>query len=46
VDDNIKAIEIYKKITPEIAERIEKIMNNRPEYGLDWKKWAPKTPRR
>jgi len=33
-------------LTPEISERIEKILNTRPETGIDWKKWGPKAPRR
>lgn len=46
VDDNLKAIEIYKKLTPEILERIEKVLETRPERGMNWKNWQPFAPRR
>jgi aryl-alcohol dehydrogenase-like predicted oxidoreductase len=31
LEDSIKALELYKKLTPEIEEKIEKILQNRPE---------------
>ena len=31
IDDNIKAVQVYKKITPEIFEKIEKILDNAPK---------------
>jgi len=46
VDDNVKAVEIYHKITPEIEERIEKLLDNRPASNMDWKKWKQYPPRR
>ena len=46
VEDNVKAVEVYKNITPEIAERLETILGNRPKTGVNWKKWAPFAPRR
>jgi len=36
VEDNVKAVEIYKKLTPEINERIDKLLNNRPETEYDF----------
>jgi len=46
VEDNVKAVEIYKKITPEIEEKIEKLIENRPKPGMNWKKWSAFPPRR
>jgi len=46
VDDNMKAIDIYKKLTPEILERIEKILETRPERKMNWKSWQPFPARR
>ncbi|KAJ4258076.1 hypothetical protein NW762_008216 [Fusarium torreyae] len=31
LEDNFKALELYKKITPEVLEEIEKILDNKPQ---------------
>jgi voltage-dependent potassium channel beta subunit len=46
VEDNVKAVEVYKKITPEIEAKIEELLNNRPKSAMNWKKWSPFPPRR
>ena len=46
VEDNVKAVEIYKKITPEIEEKIEKLFNNRPDPGFNFKTFGPLPYRR
>lgn len=46
VEDNLKAIEIYRKLTPEILEKIEKALDTRPVRETDWKTWKPLPPRR
>jgi aryl-alcohol dehydrogenase-like predicted oxidoreductase len=46
VDENIKAVEMSKKFTLEIDERIENLLGNRPKTQMDWRKYAPKPPRR
>lgn len=46
IDDNVKALRIYKQITPQIGERIEKILDNRPETEMDYRAWKPSEPRR
>jgi len=46
VEDNVKAVAVIKKITPEVAEQIEKILGNRPTPPMNWKKWSPHAPRR
>eukprot|EP00331_Platyophrya_macrostoma_P003757 CAMPEP_0176431866 /NCGR_PEP_ID=MMETSP0127-20121128/15053_1 /TAXON_ID=938130 /ORGANISM="Platyophrya macrostoma, Strain WH" /LENGTH=346 /DNA_ID=CAMNT_0017813927 /DNA_START=45 /DNA_END=1085 /DNA_ORIENTATION=+ len=39
VDDNVKAVGFYKKLTPEILDRIEKILDNKPDSkGLPQRK--------
>lgn len=37
IDDNLKAVQIYKKLTPEILERIEKLLGNKPEAHFDFR---------
>jgi len=39
IEENIKAIEISKKFTPEIDEKLEKLLDNRPKRDG----WNPKT---
>jgi voltage-dependent potassium channel beta subunit len=46
VDENLKAIEMAKKFTLEIEERIEKLLANKPKTPMDWRKHAPKPSRR
>lgn len=46
VEDNLKAVEIYKKLTPELLEKIENIMETRPERKMNWKSWQQFPPRR
>jgi len=40
-DDNLKAIEVYKKLTPEILNRIDELLNNKPEAYLDFRNMKP-----
>jgi voltage-dependent potassium channel beta subunit len=37
VAENMKAIEILERLTPEVLERIETIVTNRPEPEQDWR---------
>ena len=46
VEDNIKAVDVYRKLTPEILERIEKVLETRPERKMNWKTWQPFAARR
>jgi len=34
--ENFKAIEILDKLTPEIMEEIENVLQNKPKLPLDW----------
>ena len=45
-EENIKALELYKKWTPEIEKRCNEILGNAPEPDLDWRKWTPLPSRR
>jgi voltage-dependent potassium channel beta subunit len=46
IEDNVKAVDMYKKLTPEIDARIEKVLNNRPDAGFNPKTFAPFPSRR
>ena len=46
LEENLKSIEIYKKLTPEILEIIEKLLENKPERKMNWKTWQTFPPRR
>lgn len=46
IDDNIKALEIYKKLSKETLDRIETIFETRPETPVNYKTWQPFPPRR
>ena len=35
IEENVKSIEFYKKFTSEIEEKIEKILENRPNPGIN-----------
>jgi len=46
LEENIKAVELVGNITSDIEEKLEKILGNRPEIGLDWKTRTQMKPRR
>lgn len=46
VEDNVKALEVAQKWTPELEERIEAALGNQPEPAMDFNIWGPKQPRR
>jgi len=46
LEENVKAIEDIKRITPEVEEEIEKILNNKPETEFDARLMQKVTPRR
>ena len=48
IDDNIKAIEVLAQLTPEILQKIEDILQNKPKRDIDWKSkdWTKRKPRR
>jgi len=46
VEDNLKAVEVFGKLTPEILKKIEDILDNKPSRGLNFRNWIPLKPRR
>jgi len=46
LEENFKAIELYKKFTPEIDNKLEELLGNRPNPGMDWKNGKPLSSRR
>lgn len=40
VDENLKAMELYRKWTPEIEKRVNEILGNTPEPDFDWRRWS------
>jgi len=46
VEENVKAVEMYKKFTPEIDEKIEKLLGNQPETDFSFGKMRKETSRR
>jgi len=46
VTDNLKALEVASKWTPELEERINKLLDNEPAPALDFNQFKPKKPRR
>ena len=37
IDDNMKALGVVSMLTGEVMEKIEMILNNKPEQERDWK---------
>lgn len=46
VEENLKALELYYKWTPELEKRVRDTLGNDPETIQDWRAWAPLTNRR
>ena len=46
VDENLKAIELYKKWNKDIEGRVKAILDNEPEIDMDWRTWSPAPQRR
>jgi len=46
IEENIKALDMLKKWTPEIDEQIEKLLGNRPDPGTNFKSFTPLPYRR
>lgn len=46
ITENVKALEVAKKWTPEIEKKVEDIIQNRPDPAFNWRNWKPEEPRR
>jgi aryl-alcohol dehydrogenase-like predicted oxidoreductase len=45
-DENLGAMDLYRRMTPELLTQIEEILDNRPTPPLNWRTWQPFPPRR
>ncbi len=41
IEENLKAVEVAKKLTPEVLERISKVLDNAPVGHFNFKLWKP-----
>jgi len=41
IEENVKALEVAKKLTPELLERINKVLDNAPTGHFNFKLWKP-----
>lgn len=46
VRENLGALDVLPKLTPEVLLRIEEILSNKPTPPLNWRTWTPQAPRR
>jgi voltage-dependent potassium channel beta subunit len=46
VDDNIGALQVVKSLTPEILQRIEDLLGNKPETRYNWRTFEKEPSRR
>lgn len=46
VEENLKALELYYKWTPEIEKKVRAILENDPEATMDFRTWGPMKQRR
>ena len=46
LEENLKALEVYKKWDPETESQVREILKNDPEVDLDWRSWQKQDLRR
>ncbi|CAG9327061.1 unnamed protein product [Blepharisma stoltei] len=46
LDGSLAAVEVMKKLTPEVLARIEDLLGNRPAPSMNWRNFTPNPPRR
>lgn len=46
IEDIVKAVQVYKKITPEINKELDEILGNLPFSGINFRSTAPLKSRR
>ena len=46
LDDTLVTCEIAKKLTPEVLQKIEDLLGNRPDPTMNWRIFSPNEPRR
>ena len=46
IDSAVNAVQAYTKLTKEHEVRLDAILGTAPDFGIEWKKFAEKAPRR
>lgn len=46
VEENLKALDLYYKWTPELEKKVRDVLGTDPEAVMDWRSWAPMKNRR
>ena len=46
IEENVKAVEIFKKLDKDLCIEIEKILDNTPEGEIDYRDWKELPSRR
>ncbi len=46
LEENLRAIDVARKWTPEIEKRVEEVMGNQPEPPMNWRTWTSMPNRR
>ena len=46
LEENIKVLDLYQNITPEIEEKLDQVLGTRPDIGMDMENRTPLKPRR
>lgn len=46
VEENLKALDMMNKWTPELDAKCSEILGNAPEVDMDWRSWSPMPTRR
>ncbi|EDK31511.1 aldo/keto reductase family oxidoreductase (macronuclear) [Tetrahymena thermophila SB210] len=46
LEETVKCVQMYKKLTPEVLLKLEKILGNTPDQGINYKTFTPLPTRR
>jgi len=46
LDENLKALEVSQRWTPEVEKQISDLLGNAPEPEMNFRTWTPKASRR
>lgn len=46
VDENLKALELYRKWNADLEKKVNDVLGNNPEADMDWRRWGPMPQRR
>jgi len=45
-EDNLGALDVVSRLTPEVLARIEEVVQSRPQPPMNWRNWTPMPARR